>query len=58
MAIWHVLPCNDLKEHDESSTCSCDPTVEVLENSDLMVIHNAFDGREAIELFDEIVNGE
>lgn len=45
MSNWHLLPINDIKEHEELSTCHCFPDVEILENGDLMIIHNAFDGR-------------
>ena len=48
--IWHLLPVNDLKEHEEKSTCECSPSVEIQENLDMLIIHNSFDGREAIEL--------
>lgn len=47
--IWHVLPINDIQEHEEDSTCKCNPTAEVLENGDIMLVHNSFDGREARE---------
>lgn len=55
--IWHLTPTNDIEEHVESSYCKCEPEVEVLENGDVLVIHNAFDGREAVELANEIING-
>ena len=41
---FHVLPINDIKEHEESSTCSCNPEVKI-ENGEMIIIHNAFDGR-------------
>lgn len=44
--IWHILPINDLIEHEEKSTCNCEPCVEIVENGDLLVVHNALDGRE------------
>ena len=47
--IWHLLPTNDLEEHQEKSTCKCLPKSDVLENGDLMIIHNSFDKREVIE---------
>jgi len=56
MAIWHLLPTNDLKEHKEESTCSCEPKTEIIENGDILIIHNSFDGREAIEWTNEIIN--
>ena len=55
--ITHILPVNDLEEHEELSTCKCRPEVEILENGDLMVVHNSFDGREIIEeLFNNLHN--
>lgn len=47
MAI-HILPINDLKEHEESSTCECSPTLEI-ENGEMIFIHNSYDGRELVE---------
>lgn len=47
--IWNILPENDLKEHIEESTCECGPSVEILENGDMMIIHNSYDGREILE---------
>jgi hypothetical protein len=56
MSIWHILPTNDLREHEELSTCKCVPRVDVQENGDILIIHNSFDGREVIEMFTEIIN--
>ena len=50
MSIWHILPTNDIDTHEESTICKCEPKLEILENGDIMIIHNAFDGREIIEL--------
>ena len=47
----HILPINDVKEHIEESTCECGPTLEILENGDMMFIHNSYDGRENKEKF-------
>lgn len=44
--IWHILPLNDLIEHIEESTCECFPDVEILENGDILIVHNSIDGRE------------
>lgn len=44
--ILHIIPVNDLKEHTESSTCECEPEVEVLESGDILVKHNAYDKRD------------
>ena len=45
---YHILPIDDIKEHEESAYCDCYPRIEPhgLNN---VVIHNSFDGREALE---------
>ena len=40
----HVLPINDLKEHDKNKNCWCRPNVD----GDV-VVHNSMDGREKYE---------
>lgn len=52
--MWHVLPINDLEEHEESSTCKCEPKV-INEEGELIIVHNSFDGREGIEWTNEIL---
>ncbi len=47
---WHVTPVDDIKQHEESTTCHCNPRVEHV-NGNMVVIHNSFDGREGIEQF-------
>ena len=42
----HILPNNDIQEHQEDSQCKCEPRVDI-ENE--LIIHNAYDGRELIE---------
>ena len=49
----HVTPINDLEEHEESSTCKCQPSV-IEENGELIIVHNSFDGREGVEWVNEI----
>ena len=57
--IWHILPLNDLKEHtEEGAACECCPTVEILEDGDLMVMHNSYDGRELLERIEEELNNK
>lgn len=58
MSFWHVYPTNDLEEHDtESSQCRCEPTLEEEKGTgDFLVIHNSFDGREAVEIVNKIIN--
>lgn len=48
MEAMHVLPVNDLKEHEESEHCHCQPKVEYEENGKV-IIHNSYDGREIFE---------
>lgn len=50
----HITPINDLKEHEDSSTCDCEPSI-LEENGELICIHNAYDGREGLELANEIL---
>lgn len=44
----HILPIADLREHEESRTCWCDPKLEREEDT-VLVIHHALDGRELVE---------
>ena len=56
----HVHPIDDIKEHDISdtgNTCSCNPSV-LLEDGEMIVIHNSFDGREGLEWTVEDMDGE
>lgn len=52
---YHVLPINDVQEHTESAFCECNPTVKQ-EGEHLIVIHNAFDGRELVETMNDNLN--
>lgn len=60
MEIWHVYPINDAESHDlEGYDCKCKPKVEYIREEDRMiVVHNSFDGRECVEMANEILNGE
>ena len=54
----HVAPLNDLFEHDLTSTgnaCHCDPSIIMQPDSEIIVVHNSFDGREGIEWANEIL---
>ena len=44
----HIIPRNDIKDHDESSTCDCKPEL-IMENGEMILVHNSFDGRELTE---------
>lgn len=47
MADVHVMPVNDLREHDESRDCWCKPTQDSDEPS--MYVHHSMDRREEYE---------
>lgn len=56
----NVIPVNDSEKHEENSTCHCNPTVE-FHDGEMIIIHNAFDGREAVEIITnpiDIINDE
>lgn len=42
----HVIPINDLREHDEHGACWCRPTIY---HDDAIVVHNSMDRREEYE---------
>lgn len=44
-----VLPIDDIEEHDEqSTTCKCKPAV-IFEDGNMILVHDAFDGRQETE---------
>lgn len=47
--IFHVLPVNDLKDHEDGFSCWCRPRIERQVNGNTLVIHNSADGREFFE---------
>ena len=47
-SIANIVPLNDDKEHEHSNLSSCKPKLEVV-NGVLIITHNSFDGREAVE---------
>lgn len=53
--IYHVTPKNDLKPHSESYQCECEPEVKI-SGVNMIVVHNAFDGRLGVEWANEILN--
>lgn len=46
--ISHVIPDDDVLEHDESNTCDCEPIIEIIPEGQI-IRHNAYDGREHLE---------
>jgi hypothetical protein len=53
MPTVHVIPVNDLREHEENEdgSCWCNPRIEQEENG-LVIIHNSLDGKEILEGLD------
>jgi len=52
----HIYPTNELKEHDiETTMCECFPKLEIVEG-EMLIIHNSFDGREAVEFAKDILS--
>lgn len=45
--IWHIVPTDDLREHEASPDCFCKPLRDEEEPS--VWIHNSLDGRESFE---------
>lgn len=45
--VWHIIPLDDLREHEESKDCWCKP-YEDEQTLDIW-IHNALDERESYE---------
>lgn len=46
----HVLPINDVREHEESRSCWCEPDLQYPDEGDsIIVVHHAEDGRELVE---------
>lgn len=43
----HVMPVDDLRDHEETEHCWCGPRRD--DEEPQVVIHNAFDGREDYE---------
>jgi len=50
--MFHVIPIDDLYEHEVSAQCWCLPTTE----SETVIVHNAADEREKYELGERRVN--
>ena len=43
-SMMHILPINDLMEHESQVWCSCKPEIK-----EGIVLHNSLDGREHFE---------
>lgn len=63
--VYHVYPRNDLESHflecvypaigNPYCPCKCDPEFKEEEDA-LLIVHNSFDGREGVEVVNEILN--
>lgn len=54
----HIHPICDIEEHDTSdlgNTCKCNPAVIIEPDSEMIIIHNSFDGREGVEWVNEVL---
>ena len=48
-SIWHVLPTDDIRPHREGMDCECQPRLITVPPAGAVIVHNAWDGREAYE---------
>lgn len=57
----HVVPTGDTDGHQAGLNCHCDPTIEYQDPDDgytydhPLIIHDAFDGRQAVEEANKIL---
>ena len=66
--VFHIYPIDEECDHiifltyppigEPYSECKCHPRLEEAENEHIMVIHSSFDGREGLELANEILNNK
>ena len=54
---FHLVPVNDLKEHDLESTCECCPKL-IMVDDEMIFAHNSYDGRELVEELLAELNGD
>ena len=68
--IQHIIPISDTNPHNEKiwefndvdsdepivSDCPCEPIIKEDDSGGWLIIHNSFDGREGIEIVNEILN--
>jgi len=47
--VINVVPLNDWIDHKMTPECACEPDMEIGDNGELLVIHNAIDLREVTE---------
>ncbi|HTJ52576.1 MAG TPA: hypothetical protein VL443_24140 [Cyclobacteriaceae bacterium] len=51
MEIFHIYPLDEEKQHNlVGYVCECNPETEYIEDENCVLVkHNSFDGREALE---------
>lgn len=53
--LWHVFPTDERDRHELTGTnCPCNPRIETRDT--IIVVHNSWDGREAVEIANDILN--
>lgn len=57
MTSIQIIPLNDTKEHEQTKLCKCNPKLETV-NDVLIVCHNAYDLREAVEIANELLRND
>lgn len=59
---WHVLPVNDLIDHQDNDNCLCGPTTEPVKRDNGSIgwihTHHSLDGREHTENTGKITHKE
>lgn len=53
-----LTPNNDDHDHFSGPFCDCDPEIRHLENGWTRIRHFSFDGREAVEWANDIINND
>lgn len=51
----HITPVNDTQEHEKTTTCKCHPRI-IECASEIIVVHDAFDGRLVVEIVNDLLN--
>lgn len=55
--VWHVVPMNDLRDHEPHKTCWCNPTLlDDDEHDGDVYIHHSMDQRELYETGERKLN--
>lgn len=64
--VIHIYPKDEIDDHvifltypeigNPHSECVCEPRLEPAANGYALVVHNSYDGREGVEITNEILN--